>query len=164
MVKTKEDKGITLIALVITVIILLVLAVISINIAIGQNKLIPRAEQANEDIIIGKYKEKIELIKAETIVNRQGRATLDDLNSAYNEPKQGDWVNNTELNNSTIKLTTNDGYVFFVTENTTEYMGKGDVIIPETILAEEVEFTPDSSLNWTGVSNVKQALDYLYNN
>ena len=59
-----------------------------------------------------------------------------------------------------IKLTTRDGYVFYITENTTEYRGKGQVA--EIITAEEISYTPKDN-TWK-VDNVKQALDYLFNN
>ena len=59
-----------------------------------------------------------------------------------------------------IKLNTKDGYVFYITEDTTEYRGKGQVY--EIILAEDVSYTPQD-INWK-VDDVKQALDYLFNN
>ena len=44
----KNEKGITLIALVITVVILIILATISINFVFGENGLVARAEQATQ--------------------------------------------------------------------------------------------------------------------
>ena len=46
--KTRKEKGITLIALVITVVILIILATISINFVFGENGLVARAEQATQ--------------------------------------------------------------------------------------------------------------------
>lgn len=103
-------------------------------------------------------------MKAEVGVKNEGNITLSNLNDEYNTTVNKEWVNNTEVTDSLIKLTTNDGYVFFVTASTTEYKGTGDVIIPDIIMAEAVQYTPDPDLNWTGVTNVKQALDYLFNN
>ena len=48
MKEIKEEKGITLVALVITIIILIILATIAINFAFGDNGLINRAEQAKD--------------------------------------------------------------------------------------------------------------------
>ena len=45
---TREKKGITLIALVITIVILIILATVAINFAFGGDGLIRRAEQASE--------------------------------------------------------------------------------------------------------------------
>jgi len=44
--RRKENKGITLIALVVTIVVLIILAVISVNAVLGENGIIRRAEQA----------------------------------------------------------------------------------------------------------------------
>lgn len=56
-----KNKGITLIALVITIIVLLILAGISINLVLGKNGIITRARSANTKSILAEEKEKIEL-------------------------------------------------------------------------------------------------------
>jgi len=48
MSKIKNTKGITLIALVVTIIILIILATISINAILGENGLIKKSEAAKE--------------------------------------------------------------------------------------------------------------------
>ena len=48
MLKNKSEQGITLVALVITVIIIIILATVAINFAFGDNGLITRAEQARD--------------------------------------------------------------------------------------------------------------------
>ena len=48
MLRNKKEQGITLVALVITVIIIIILATVTINFAFGENGLIKRAEQASE--------------------------------------------------------------------------------------------------------------------
>ena len=60
-VNTKE-KGITLIALVITIVILLILAGITIN-AIINNEIIDKANEAKKDYKIEEYNDKINVIK-----------------------------------------------------------------------------------------------------
>ena len=44
----KNQRGITLVALVITIVVLIILATISISFAFGDNGLVNRAEQARE--------------------------------------------------------------------------------------------------------------------
>ena len=44
----KNQKGITLVALVITIVVLIILATISISFAFGNNGLVNRAEQARD--------------------------------------------------------------------------------------------------------------------
>ena len=61
-IKLKEnEKGITLIALVITIIILLILAAISIAMLTGENGILTKASTAKEKYQISEAKEKIEL-------------------------------------------------------------------------------------------------------
>lgn len=133
---------------------------------LGDNGIIQRAKDSKDQTLIAQYREKIDLIKEETRIKNEGNITLSNLNDAFNTVVNNDWVNNTEITDSKIKLITNDGYVFFITENTTEYKGPGDVIIPEIIMADDVQFTPTDT-NWkaidgSDITNVKQALDYLY--
>ena len=47
-IRNKKEKGITLIALVVTIVVLIILATVSINAVIGQNGIIGKAKQARE--------------------------------------------------------------------------------------------------------------------
>lgn len=101
----KQTKGITLIALVITIIILLILATVTINFTIGENGILKRTKEAKN-----KY-----------------------INAEAEETKYENDINK-----------------FF-----------DDNGLNKKISAELVSFTPNDS-NWD-VTNVKEALDYLYN-
>ena len=57
----KKDKGITLIALIVTIIILLILATISINAIWSDNGIIKKAQEAGRLQEIIQIKEKLEL-------------------------------------------------------------------------------------------------------
>lgn len=46
--KLKKNKGITLVALVVTIVILLILAGISLNLALGQNGIIKKSKETRE--------------------------------------------------------------------------------------------------------------------
>lgn len=70
----KEQKGITLVALVITIIILLILAGISIATLSGDNGLFKRAQQAKDATINGQKNE---------------NAALDTYNAAINNAIKG---------------------------------------------------------------------------
>lgn len=161
----ENNSGITLIALVITIVVLIILASITINIVIGKNGIIERGKQAKEQTIISQYKEKIEMIKIDVRLKYKSiEITLENLKNEFESDGQKYWVNIVEQvvdsGIEKIKLTTRDGYVFYITENTTEYRGKGQVA--EIITAEEISYTPQDN-TWK-VDNVKQALDYLFNN
>ena len=58
--KTKEMKGITLVALVVTIVVLLILAGVSINLVLGNNGIIIKAKEAAEKTAEAQEKEMIE--------------------------------------------------------------------------------------------------------
>ena len=55
----KSNKGITLIALVVTIVVLLILAGVSISMLTGENGIITQAQNAKERTEIGEEKEAI---------------------------------------------------------------------------------------------------------
>ena len=69
MLKTKEEKGITLIALVITVIVLLILAGVSIAMLTGNNGILTQAQKSKQATEKAAQKEKEDLIKLEMLAN-----------------------------------------------------------------------------------------------
>ena len=89
--KIQENKAITLIALVITIIVLIILAGVTINLTLGQNGLFTRAKQASEDYRMAKEKEELEIEIANIqtqIIKEEGRiATLQDLYSKIDKTK-----------------------------------------------------------------------------
>ena len=58
----KDVKGITLIALVITIIVLLILAAVSIAMLTGENGLLQKATKAKEENKLAQAKEQINLM------------------------------------------------------------------------------------------------------
>ena len=48
LIKTREEKGITLVALVVTIIILLILAGVAINLTVGDNGIFTRVIEATD--------------------------------------------------------------------------------------------------------------------
>ena len=70
--KTNKTSGITLIALVVTIIVLLILAGISIMMLSGNNGILQRASDAKEETIIGQEKEQVELAYVSAAVKKLG--------------------------------------------------------------------------------------------
>ncbi len=60
--KEKNTHGVTLIALVVTIVILLILVAVSMSVLLGNNGIIKQADYAKTQTDIGRYKEEIELI------------------------------------------------------------------------------------------------------
>ena len=66
--KTKKEKGITLIALVITIIVLLILAGVTIATLTGENGILTKANDAKEETIIAQEKEQIALAQSSSVL------------------------------------------------------------------------------------------------
>ena len=70
MYKQKNNQeGVTLIALVVTVIVLIILAGVSINMVIGENGIITQAQRAKTDTDKKALKEKLDMIALERELN-----------------------------------------------------------------------------------------------
>lgn len=87
----KEKKGITLIALVITIIVLLILAGISISMLTGQNGILNRAQEAKEKTEDAVLEEKIKLAMAEAQIgdNEYQKLDITNLTEALNKQFEG---------------------------------------------------------------------------
>ena len=83
----ENQKGITLVALVITIIVLLILAGVTMNLTLGERGIFGTAVSAAEKSKIAEYKEKIELARVEVASENYGIVTLDKLIDKIYEQK-----------------------------------------------------------------------------
>ena len=81
----KETRGITLIALVITIIVLLILAAVSIATLTGQNGILTRAQDAKTQTGVAEEKEAINLAYSGAVAEKRGTGdiTASDLNREF---------------------------------------------------------------------------------
>ncbi len=75
----KKQNGITLIALVITIIILIILAGVAISLNLGENGLLSKTKESKEKYEIASAKEYIEIKINECILEKGGDASLQDI-------------------------------------------------------------------------------------
>ena len=64
-----RNKGITLIALVVTIVVLVILGGVSVYLVLGQNGIIARAQQAKEDTLIAQNEEQAKLGQAGNMID-----------------------------------------------------------------------------------------------
>ena len=135
-IKNKE-KGITLVSLVVTVIVLLILAGVAINLTVGDNGIFTRAIEATDRYKAEEIIEKIELIKANTIIDNKGKFNIDDFfDNLVEEGIIGDREEIIDNGDGSYTITTEEGYVIDIIEKDEgkdieiEYVGKGDKIGP----------------------------------
>ena len=172
-----KEQGITLIALVVTIIVLIILAGVSLSLVIGDNGLMLQAENAKEANLIGNYQEQIELARSDVQASHMGIVTLDNwIDRIYEKGvvPQGNIIKKDEQNAVVI---TQEGYQFLITvDKETEYMGNtdtnvkiedlkpGDYVqynVPSkqfTIAATDTGYTEDQSFDTTNATNLWQIL------
>ena len=109
--QTKKQKGITLIALVITVIVLLILAAVTINALSGDNGILRRAREAKEKTGASQEEESVKVSVTEALTQGIGELTTENLkkavkNNGLNEQQlagNGPWTYNGEYNEYNIE-------------------------------------------------------------
>ena len=87
-----SEKGITLVALVITIVILIILATVTINFAFDENGLIARAEQSKELTEQGTKNEQEALNALDEIVGNAGNPTPEEPRMQVEEAKESQRV------------------------------------------------------------------------
>ncbi len=156
--KFNEKRGITLIALVVTIIVLLILAGISISMLAGQNSILNRASEAKEEYSNSTEKEQIQLSYNSAITRKLGDSiTAEELQNELNE------VVGKENGTSKAEVTDKGNGVFnvkFVKTNHNYRVDNGDVTLltgedksvvePKNVADWEYEPNADGTLTITG--------------
>lgn len=155
--KITKEKGITLIALIITIIVLLILAAISIAALTGENGLLEKAGKAKEETKIAEYKESLELIG----VGLQPEKVLEQLSSKEYMDRYEEGIGDDEKfqyakeierkDDETIKVITKEGYVYVVKVEKVEYIGKQGENPPPDLQESDVTFHYEPT-DWTNGS------------
>lgn len=73
--KLETQKGITLIALVITIVVILLLAGVSFDLILGNNGIIKKAEEAKVVVRAGEVEDEVALWKADKYIGNHTNAT-----------------------------------------------------------------------------------------
>ena len=131
--KLKNNKAITLVALVITIVIIIILSTIAINFTFGENGLITRAQQAAEMTRISQIQEQLEMAKGSAFIDGAGDIDPDHYfdiieDEGIIDDKDTDVEDNED---GSYDVTTDGDYVFEVTPTPDgdldiEYVGKND--------------------------------------
>lgn len=112
--KQKKEKGITLIALVITVIVLLILAGITLKLIVGSDGIIGKAEKAVENQHNASIKEELELlvaeVKMEYFSNHKNQTNTDFIKYFQEYIRQNDLENITLKDDGECTFTSSSGH------------------------------------------------------
>ena len=123
--KAYNVKGITLIALVITIVILIILATITVNFLFGENGLINRAQQGTEEYNKSDIRDRITILQSEFLIDKAAGEEDDFANFLRKELQVG--VTQDEEGNYNFAV---DGWQVEATEN-------------EVISIERLNMNPD---------------------
>ena len=117
--KFKQKQGITLIALVVTIIVLLILAGITIAMLTGQNGILNRATEARDANGTAQIDEQVKLAVAEALSNGLGTITEDNLKKALDS----------NVGSGKYELTgdATNGWTIKAGEKTYKINGNGDI-------------------------------------
>ena len=135
MLRKKYDKkGITLIALVVTIVVLLILAGITISLVFGSNGVIQKAQDSKEQTKIGEMREKLEMAKVPVYADGNGSYKVQDYwgrieSEGLIADKTVDIIDNGD---GTYEVTTTPGYVFEITVEPNKEIAE-NIIIGECI-------------------------------
>ena len=141
----KNNSGITLIALVITIIVLIILTGISIKIILGDNGLVERAKYAKEQHVIEAIRERLDIVKGSDYIEQMGNNSIDTYFTALDKEKIEPYTvtNKQKITDIMGEIEVDNKYLYTVTiENSNnikiEYEGKVDEIIERK---DKVEIT-----------------------
>ncbi len=129
-----RKNGITLIALVVTIIVLLILAGITISLVFGSNGVIQKAQDSKEQTEIGEMREKLEMAKVPVYADGNGLYKVQDYwdrieSEGLIADKTVDIIDNGD---GTYEVTTTPGYVFEITVEPNKEIAE-NIIIGECI-------------------------------
>ena len=118
-IKGSKEQGITLLALVITIILLVILSAVVIRGLAGNGGLVETTLTAKEQHTIAVYKETIEQIAQKTIIGKNTKGEEATVTDIAKEIKKEEWVSTAEPNeeNHDILVVSKEGYVFQVYYN-----------------------------------------------
>ena len=147
----KNERGITLIALVITIIVLLVLAGVSLSLMLGNNGVLKKAKNAKEinDEVTALEKTKIEVAAS---YKEDRTIDLDKLNENLkkieNLKYNGKAINTDKSNNDEYNIIVKLPAVISIDENKFEILANGDVI-------KSLYVTEGLVLRYDGIENTR---------
>ena len=107
----KDNKGISLVALVITIIVLLILAGVALTLTFGDNGIMTKANEAKMKTEISQAEETIKLKIADMQVKKNGNATLDNINEIETD------LIKIDQSNEAIGIIYDNKYIFDIDEH-----------------------------------------------
>ena len=121
----KGNNGITLIALIVTIIILIILAGISINLVLGENGIIQKAKEASEASTRAEAEEKLNMDIMDMYIDYEQKGKSLTLQDLSNLPKYDNNITEVNIEQEKAIVIYDGKYVFEIDKNLkVEYIGE----------------------------------------
>ena len=145
MKRLRKNRGITLIALIVTIVVLLILAGVTIYLVFGPNGIINKAQEADENTKISQVVEKMELAKGAEYIEGSGKYNPDDYFQRLEDEgiindKDKDVIDNGD---GTYEVTTDDGFIFEI------------IVVPSKDNPEGIEIEYEGKVDGPRIKNLK---------
>lgn len=144
----KRQRGITLVALVVTIIILLILAGVAIRVIAGDNGLIMRAETARLQSEITGHIEKLNLEQMELSTNLQRKVTLEEYLKHLEDKKVIFPEETVKYEDGSYLIKLEDGCTFLLEDKDGKiipsYQGKEGELLPQIVKVDVIEITSNT--------------------
>ena len=141
----RKDRGITLIALVVTIIVLLILAGISISMLTGQNGILNRASEAKEKNEVVQLEEKVKIAVMSALTDGSGTLTI--LNLQKELKNQGISI----IDGNDFPVVVNIEEKSYLIEQNGMVKSTNEISIPEGLeIGSIVTYSPSGTYNWQG--------------
>lgn len=126
MKKTTKTRGITLIALVVTIVVLLILAGVTLNLVLGNNGIVNRAKDAKEKTLETNLKEEINLVLGSRAIDKN-MGIYNPLKKDLEDGVSGNKIVEEANGTSDLCYVTRDGYTVSVYDDGEIYEDKVDI-------------------------------------
>ncbi len=142
-IQTRNHKGITLIALVITIIVLLILAGVTLSLVLGDNNLLFRAKDVKRIHDIGQLKQALELKKVPLQLDRDGNVDLDSYLKQLEEGENPFTLNSVDkLDDTNAEVVVDDQYKFLIED---KHNGNVEITYEGIAKKEGLTISPSSA-------------------
>lgn len=166
----EKEQGITLIALVVTIILLLILAGVAINMALGDNGLFQKAQQSTEINKRASYLEELTLIADHLQIDKVSQDLTnkeyidrfeEEVEEKSNEGGTLEGLSTVRKDDETLRVITPEGYVYNVAPEGIDYKGKQGQSEnqPPEIKQGDIIFTPNHTTPLNGDVTVEITTD-----
>ena len=182
----KKSKGITLIALIVTIIVLIILAGIAISMLTGDNNILSNATEAREETQKATATElmtiKLTGIEMKSFNEKKRKPTLKEVADELSKDEDEiQYIHREATPTASLTHDINDSDTCFYTKLRKypyEFKINNNLKIEsingvpfendtptenQTLSAEDILFTPED-VEWENINNVQEALNYLLNN